>query len=838
MNSEKILDILEKSKGYDIALLSTFNFEVDFFERSIMNRLINNGIKKISVFVDSQELAKAVNSIYTSSIGKKYAVNPVVMRGSFHPKVILLLAEKKARIIIGSANLKLSGYYINNEIFNYVDYDIDHSEYRDIIFYAMDFFLMLHENNIYTYQLDDKLIKELKQYRYYRSAPNNEKISFLHNLNTSVLSQVQNIISGTVRAIHIAVPYYDNNLSGLQTLRNIYREADIHLYLQQGKSTFPEEKYKISKCADHEHVFESLLYYEGNDKLTKNNRFYHGKVILFKTDSYSYILYGSSNCTQSALTRTIDTGNVECNLLEKGEKDTYDAFFEGFEILDTKDIESHIMHFEPSPQNNYYFMYGAVDGMIVKLHIGYYKKEKKAAFYYKESPLKWEEKEKGHIVVELEVPEETIFDIQVESTKSKEYIRCWYNDYRILELFRMNSTQRVLNDKFKEEYEKYFQAELTCVEDIDEWKRVYQLVTRQTEERETDVAEATEEDYIVYVDITDDDYDSFQKYKIVEHIRGRIKTRYLTSMKIPSFYSSYGNKNKTIGSSLKSSKEELQRKATTEEKSFERFVKRKVRDIQDGYFVDQIDYDHYFGLVISVLEIINESRERDDLVEDIFPDSYIVQARTGLLKKLITKSNVSDTNDTLISLVLYAILDSNVKRHNCSSEKERSNYETLNEQLLSLLDKKFAIRSNYEEYLCSIEENSDSKETSERIRGAKEYIENLFGYKSLPQIESYIENQYGADSKLEIKKTTARITIHTETPRDFFKPDERLVRDIFNYSTHVYKLKYLRIIVISTAITNIKEIEHSIDLDYHKLRRTTTGKDGRKTADKPTYYYF
>ena len=118
------------------------------------NHLILRIPKKISVFVDSQELAKAVNSIYTSSIGKKYAVNPVVMRGSFHPKVILLLAEKKARIIIGSANLKLSGYYINNEIFNYVDYDIDHSEYRDIIFYAMDFFLMLHENNIYTYQLD------------------------------------------------------------------------------------------------------------------------------------------------------------------------------------------------------------------------------------------------------------------------------------------------------------------------------------------------------------------------------------------------------------------------------------------------------------------------------------------------------------------------------------------------------------------------------------------------------------------------------------------------------------------------------------------------------------
>ena len=137
---EKILDVFSKSKNYDIALMTTFNFDITFFERSILNRLYENNIKKVSLFVDSYELNKALSEISSTSIGRKYIVNPIEMKEAFHPKVILLLGQSCARLVVSSANITVSGYLKNNEIFNVFDYNDAHPENAKLINTAIKFF--------------------------------------------------------------------------------------------------------------------------------------------------------------------------------------------------------------------------------------------------------------------------------------------------------------------------------------------------------------------------------------------------------------------------------------------------------------------------------------------------------------------------------------------------------------------------------------------------------------------------------------------------------------------------------------------------------------------------
>ena len=62
MEERKILDELNASKGYDIALLTTFNFDTVYFERAVFRVLNDNGIKKVSVFVDQNELNSALQT--------------------------------------------------------------------------------------------------------------------------------------------------------------------------------------------------------------------------------------------------------------------------------------------------------------------------------------------------------------------------------------------------------------------------------------------------------------------------------------------------------------------------------------------------------------------------------------------------------------------------------------------------------------------------------------------------------------------------------------------------------------------------------------------------------
>lgn len=71
MENIKIFEEIANSKGYEIALLTTFNFDISFFERCLLNRLYENGIRKVSLFNDSKELNKALTEVKYSSIGKK-----------------------------------------------------------------------------------------------------------------------------------------------------------------------------------------------------------------------------------------------------------------------------------------------------------------------------------------------------------------------------------------------------------------------------------------------------------------------------------------------------------------------------------------------------------------------------------------------------------------------------------------------------------------------------------------------------------------------------------------------------------------------------------------------
>ena len=63
MERLNILDVIKKSRKYDIALLTSFNFEISFFERSVLNKFYDNGIRRVSLFIDSKEFTKSLSDV-------------------------------------------------------------------------------------------------------------------------------------------------------------------------------------------------------------------------------------------------------------------------------------------------------------------------------------------------------------------------------------------------------------------------------------------------------------------------------------------------------------------------------------------------------------------------------------------------------------------------------------------------------------------------------------------------------------------------------------------------------------------------------------------------------
>ena len=826
--AKSILSILESSRGYDVALLTTFNFEIDFFEKAVLNRLLKNEIRKVSVYVDSKELAKAVSKAASVNIGVRYVVNPVEMQASFHPKIILLLGEKKARLIVGSGNMKTSGYYINNEVFGCIDYDSEQTELRGIISDAIRYF---EECDKYTPRLDKDLLSEVHRFPYYRRAAENDRVHFLGNGTSSILEQVKHLITGNVEEIKIAVPYYDNGLTGLQTIRETWPLAECRLFLQHRWSTYQN----TSVAAWTERVFECIGSKEDN-----NSHFYHGKVFLFRTEDSDYLLYGSSNCTQSAFTKSKEEGgNCECDILIKGNRGEYESFYSQFIITD-KQPEGHPMVHENNDETNFYFRYGVFEKKMI-LHIGFVGSFKRGVFSYRGSVLPWK-KTDGEILIEIEgdqFPGGT-FDLEAEYDDKKEVIKCWYIDRSALGLFRIpdqkveeltDSEDFGEGDKFRDDYEKLLRAMGSCSQDWYEIKQsiVPYLAAKEEEEgAERAGQEDSEEDYIVTVSLSDEDYSAYRQFCTMERIRNKVTEKYLHSL--PLFFrekdegnGKTGNEEKEEGSNRKSHK-------ITQVKRFKRFVRRIVRNISDPSNVEDASREHYIGIVAALFSVFD-----DDKNEGLFDDDYLIRTRCDLILAVLTKfDSDTDANRLWISRILDVLLHNHSVSETFENADKKSTCEQCNRRVLLALEKKYHIRNSYAGYFILSREYTNE----ENRRKAITYFEQLYGYRDIHEIESDLRKHYGSLCGIKLEQGVARVDILSENPENFLKPDPRLIRDLKRYSANVQKLSTIIIIVKNPkkkSGSSIIKVEHRITLSYNQWKSSILRANGQ-VQNKPSAY--
>ena len=93
--------------GIELALLSTFNFDPDYFERRLLAETTLTDARRIAVFMDCGQWHQLLSEdIPARLINLRYLVVPVRHKpGVFHPKLHACLSGEEARILCGSGNL-------------------------------------------------------------------------------------------------------------------------------------------------------------------------------------------------------------------------------------------------------------------------------------------------------------------------------------------------------------------------------------------------------------------------------------------------------------------------------------------------------------------------------------------------------------------------------------------------------------------------------------------------------------------------------------------------------------------------------------------------------------
>ena len=820
MFDKRILDEISNSRGYSIALLTTFNFEISYFERTILSALYDKGIKNIELFVDADELEKAVSESIDNNLNKKYIANPIRINSAFHPKIVLLLGEEKAKLIVASANIKTSGYTLNNEIYNVFEYSKDSQENLNLINDVISFFEIL---NGMSYYQDERIFNKINDLIYRHRRTDNNDIKLIQNLDLSVIDQLKEIIKEKVVSIDIAVPYYDNELLGYKSLSEAFDCKNINLYLQNGLSTFPVDYNKNNEIVESDNIYTYL-------KLKSNGKknFYHGKVFRINTENKAYILYGSSNCTLSALSKTFHNGgNIECNILESGQKDEFDYFFDNFEIESFDELTCNIIEYEPQEKKNYSFKYGIKKDEI-KLYLSFKEKkdninvkigEKQVDYCYDDNNL--------IITLDRLISDEinNIFDLKIIDGENQELVRCWYFDIDTVENYRNAERTTSFDDitvdedmeKYREHMELIVRTLALTKDEYSEQIKLQKMLNKKSDlESQEDLDEdEIDNDFIIDKDIPDE-YIKKNKDFTNAYIKSRLfSDRFFKGLKLKN-----SNTSNISNSEVKEStdKDKKKRPATPSEKRFERFIKSRVKGILRDEYVELVDYDHYKNSIGVILDVINEYKYKEK-VEDIFDDKYIIEISLDMINRLLekeTSEHIREDQETTIILSFISIIENHII--NNSEENKDYKVELFNKDIIKRLNQLFNIRENYEELLQYAVNNINSNIRKVDYDYYKSYIESLFGYKTNEELLEVIKKYYGLNCSITFENSKIIVICNQESVGKHLSIENndafiQMLKEIKNYSKNISEISELKAIINISVTKGLTKIEYTYNFN-------------------------
>ncbi len=827
---EKIIDVFSNTKTYDIALMTTFNFDIGFFERAILNRLYENNVKKISLFVDSYELNKTLSESTHTSIGKKYIVNPIEMQKSFHPKIILLLGQASAKLVISSANITVSGYLRNSEIFNVFEYDDKHQENLKVIRSAISFFEQL---NARSFHQDEALLDEIKELIYYGKTSINDDLFLLHNLDDSILTQITEIVE-EVSEIDIAVPYYDNFAYALERLHTSYPDAKLNLYLQQKKSKFPLNHKKDS-------FINSILVF---DECNNSSSFYHGKVFRFITTNSTYFLYGSANCTRSALTNaTKDNGNVECCILEKGTKDDFNTFFDCFNISnDIGDLQCELLSFDNENNFNFFYRYGSLNNDLV-LNIGYKKRIDTIEVFYGDTKLNYAYKG-GSLVISAspdEFLDTDLIELSIKYDDKQEQIKCWYTDIVTLNFNRVKMSDEALysatlynedDEKYLEDVKTILKAMSMSLDDAIKEKILIEKIKNSKKESSDDYDD--EEGIISYVIPEASEIAQYHKY---EYIDKYFKVSCFKSFN--NLFKLHVSKNQHIDADTVWNKIEIkEREPRSAEYRFKNFVKSRVRQMLNPEFIAYVPFEHYVFCVNTILNIFDKYTLKE-YVKDMFDYEYLIRTRLSFMEALMSKEIPNNTSEEVINtffiLICQMILESNKQIYKCSLDEVSIEYR--HKTILKELNNRFDFRNIMTVYIgAAIDKINETCFLYRSYSDAINAIDELFGYLKKDKLRKLIVADYGPETKIEMNKNITLIYSKTDSIKDYMVPRENTVVELRKYYCNSDEGRFLKI-----EVKNIAQVPEnsgyadviSEDIDFKTNLRTQIIKRKNGIIDKP-----
>jgi len=319
---------LEFSSFFDgepanIACMSTFQFDPDYFERRLLRSPALSKARRIIIFVDARQWFQRLRQELPARwLNRRYLVAPVQHSpGVFHPKLILLLSQSGGQVICGSNNLTRAGCSSNLELLNSSQFTFDTHD-QDALNLAREAFAFFERA---TEQTDGEITRVISEwlndanalYPWLRepvtASPSKRAMLLLSTYDGSMWERlVKHLSAAKPNNFLVISPFHDADSDICRRVMRQWPSAKIELVVQQGCTSLavgPLRKMRAVRLSE----------------LAGVSRRVHAKLLAWRGTKGQGCLAGSANFTSAAL----DGRNVEASLLIAEADEQVSALFDG-----------------------------------------------------------------------------------------------------------------------------------------------------------------------------------------------------------------------------------------------------------------------------------------------------------------------------------------------------------------------------------------------------------------------------------------------------------------------------------------------------------------------------
>lgn len=221
-----LLDHIAES-GFRSSVFTTYSCYFPFYEEVVLRRLMAAGCTHNVLMVDASRCAEAfaVEELRPRRAGRDYTLIPVKVGGFFHPKMFLRFGKSKGSLLVGSHNVTLSGFGLNDEVTNV--FRLEGAALRTGCVPFLQAFSYLAQ--FVPRQLPDvaEAFEDVKIGVPWLdgpvgTGPQNRQLLTVSSAGADLWSQVAPLIPKDVETAFIGAPFFDPNLA---MVRRLLREV-------------------------------------------------------------------------------------------------------------------------------------------------------------------------------------------------------------------------------------------------------------------------------------------------------------------------------------------------------------------------------------------------------------------------------------------------------------------------------------------------------------------------------------------------------------------------------------------------------------------------------------